>query len=385
MSRTELYIRNHSSAVGIKRSAHTSTRRTAKRKMLRLFTRSRKRLVRYSLLAANAALLFIVVFFVAKAPTSSQALHQNAVTGSSSEVLAGPLDQVSSADIAVNIARVASMPEAVSVVNHADSVSAIAATAAVDTSVVAKPQILSAALPSRKDIQTYTVVAGDTVSSIATKIGVSSDSIRWSNDITGTTVAAGRVLKLPPSGTNGIIYMVADGDTPEKLAQKYSTDKDLIVSFNDAEVSGLKPGETIVIPNGIVAAPVPAASPTTNPNTNPTHTYYAFAGGGGYDRGWCTDYASRQGGAPGNWGNANTWAILAARTPGWTVSSTPRAGAIAQTSAGWAGHVGIVDDVSEDGTMIKYSDMNGLAGFGRVGYSGWVPIHSAFQNFIFRE
>jgi GTPase involved in cell partitioning and DNA repair len=27
---------------------------------------------------------------------------------------------------------------------------------------------------------------------------------------------------------------------------------------------------------------------------------------------------------------------------------------------------------------------NGLAGFNRVGYSGWVPALSKFQNFIYR-
>jgi len=47
--------------------------------------------------------------------------------------------------------------------------------------------------------------------------------------------------------------------------------------------------------------------------------------------------------------------------------------------------VGVVDEVSPDGTMIKYSDMNGLAGWGRVGQSGWVPVFSTFQNFIYRQ
>jgi surface antigen len=84
---------------------------------------------------------------------------------------------------------------------------------------------------------------------------------------------------------------------------------------------------------------------------------------------------------PTNWGNANTWDNYA-RLSGWTVSSTPVAGAVAQTDRGGLGHVAVVEAVSADGTMMKYSDMNGLAGWGRVGYSGWVPI-STFQHYIY--
>lgn len=372
-----MYIRSQSHVLSRKLIARRKTKPLAQRKLRRLFVRSRKRLIRYSLLTGNLALLIAVIFFVARSTTSKQPLHQSSVANpQASEAIAGPLDQVSSADIAVHIARVTSLPEAVSVVNHADSVSAVEAAAPADTAVVAKPQVVSAALPSRKDIHTYTTVAGDTLASLAAKFGVSSDSIKWSNGLTSNTIAAGRQLVLPPAGTNGIVYTVSSGDTPDKLAQKYSADKELLISFNDAEVGGLKPGERILIPNGIIAAPVAAAV---------TYNYYAFPGGGGYDRGWCTDYASKKGGAPGNWGNANTWAFFAARTPGWAVSSVPRVGAIAQTGAGWAGHVGIVDAVSEDGKMIKYSDMNGLAGWGRVGYSDWVPVHSAYQHFIYRQ
>nr|MBP7858083.1 CHAP domain-containing protein [Candidatus Saccharibacteria bacterium] len=82
-----------------------------------------------------------------------------------------------------------------------------------------------------------------------------------------------------------------------------------------------------------------------------------------------------------NWGNANTWAYYA-RLSGWRVSSVPTAGAIFQTPAGWAGHVGIVEEVYDNGTM-KVSDMNGFAGFGRVGYA--VVSVGAYPNYITRN
>jgi surface antigen len=87
---------------------------------------------------------------------------------------------------------------------------------------------------------------------------------------------------------------------------------------------------------------------------------------------------------PSNWGNANTWDNYARATPGWSVRLTPVAGAIAQTDRGSEGHVAIVSSVSPDGTMIKYSDMNGLAGWGRVGYSDWTSA-SRFEHYIVHQ
>lgn len=336
--------------------------------------RYRKKIMRYSLVSANLLILGVVVYFVTKPATTVKTFTNSSLIPDTVSVI-GPLDQVSSADIAVNIARITGLTESVAVANHADSISATEASAPTDASVVSKPQVVASSLPSYRDIQEYTTVAGDTVASLAVKFGVSSESIRWSNSLGSGTLPAGKNLLLPPVGTNGIVYTVVNGDTAESLARRYSTSEDLIISFNDAETLGLTAGRRILIPNGTVTY-----APVTRYN------YYAYTGGGGsYSKGWCTDYASARGGAPGGWGNANTWAIGASRTPGWVVSKIPRPGAIAHTTHGWAGHVGIVDAVSEDGTMIKYSDMNGIAGWGRVGYSDWVPTYSVYQNFIHRQ
>jgi surface antigen len=300
------------------------------------------------------------VFFVAKAPASSKASHQSITSTTDSETLNNPLDQVSSADIAVHVARAVGLQEATSVVNHADSVNADASSVPANESVVAKPQVISTAIPSRKDIRTYTAVAGDTLSSIATKFGVSSDSVRWSNSLTSNTVPAGKQLILPPAGVNGIVYTVKAGDTPESLAQKYSASKDAIISFNDAEVVGIKTGEQILIPDGSVQAPTVSAS----------YSYSGFAWGGasavysanGYDYGWCTWWAAKRRAdighpVPSNLGNASSWRYLAPRA-GLAVDGTPTSGAVAwYKNIGGLGHVGFVEQVNEDGS-IWISDMN---------------------------
>lgn len=143
-------------------------------------------------------------------------------------------------------------------------------------------------------------------------------------------------------------------------------------------------GRKVFIANGQVDPPLsitPAVSASLR-SSGSSSGYRPVYGYNGYDVGWCTYYAAAKSGAPANWGNANTWAYYA-RLSGWNVSSVPAPGAIFQTPRGVWGHVGIVDEVSEDGSMIRYSDMNGLAGFGRVGYSNWVPA-STFPNYIKR-
>jgi surface antigen len=104
----------------------------------------------------------------------------------------------------------------------------------------------------------------------------------------------------------------------------------------------------------------------------------------GYDYGYCTWYVATQIAVPSNWGNASSWSYYASLS-GWHVSSTPTVGAIAQTpyAAGGLGHVAVVNAVSADGTQIQYRDMNGIAGWGRVGYSGWVSA-SRYPHYITR-
>ena len=53
-------------------------------------------------------------------------------------------------------------------------------------------------------------------------------------------------------------------------------------------------------------------------------------------------------------GNANTWAARATRS---LVDRTPSVGAIFQTTAGYAGHVGYVEAVNPDGS-IEVTEMN---------------------------
>jgi LysM repeat protein len=332
-------------------------------------------LLRIGLIGGNIILLIVVGLFVLTNRSASQTVRASTLNGAVTTAASAtkPLDTLSSAQIALTAAQMTNLPELTAIHNQADSDSLILSVVPNDSSSLAKPQIVSTAGKSKQDIIQYITKPGDTIDSLSAKFGVNAASIRWSNNISGNNLTASLKLSIPP--VNGIVYSVKAGDTPATLAARYQADESQIISLNDAEIGGLKPGEQIIIPNGRIA--VAAVS---------YGVFSASYGGNGYDYGWCTYYAASRVAVPTNWGNANTWDNYA-RLSGWTVSSRPpvpfRSGVVVQSDAmSFLGHVGYLEAVSDDGNMIKYSDMNGIAGWGRVGYSGWVSA-STFQHYIY--
>lgn len=345
----------------------------------------RRRAVRFGLLASNFVILAVILGFVLQNPHNS-GLAAPAVLGSNNTAggVANPLDQVSSADIALTVARMNGLPETTAITNQAQSQAADVASATSTNNVVTKPQVVATALKSSADIQAYTTKAGDTVSSVATQFGVTSDSVRWSNGLNSDIVSPGTKLNIPP--VNGVVYTVQASDTPDSLATKFRANKDKIIAYNDAEIKGLTPGQQIIIPDAVqvnaVSASRVASASAGSSNNFPWGGSSPIYGYNGYDYGYCTWYVATQIAVPSNWGNASSWSYYAGMS-GWKVSSTPTVGAIAQTPAGGWGHVAIVTAVSDDGSQVQYRDMNGIAGWGRVGYSGWVSP-SKFPHYISR-
>src|SRR3569833_258837 len=337
----------------------------------KLNKKSRRRAIKLGILTGNILLLLAIGIFVVVNRSTSQTVRAatlNSATSTASSA-STPLDQLSSAQIALPAAQMTKLPELTAVRNQADSDSLLLAVVPNDSTALSKPQVVATAEKSKQDIIHYVTQPGDTISALSTKFNVSPSSLRWSNNVSGDALTAGTKLVIPP--VNGIVYTVKSGDTPASLASRFSADQNQIISYNDAENSGLIPGEQILIPNGSIAPVVTLAR----------LSFTASYGGNGYDYGYRPWYVANRIAVPTNWGNANTWDNYA-RLSGWTVSSVPVQGAIAQTDRGYEGHVAVVEDVSPDGSQIKYSDMNGLAGWGRVGYSGWVPA-STYEHYIY--
>jgi murein DD-endopeptidase MepM/ murein hydrolase activator NlpD len=106
----------------------------------------------------------------------------------------------------------------------------------------------------RDKIVDYTVEKGDTLSTIADKFGVSTETIRWENNLIGDDIGVGDVLKILP--VTGIAYKVQKGDSVYSIAKKLDTEAQKIVDFpfNDfanAETFTLVEGQILIVPDGI--------------------------------------------------------------------------------------------------------------------------------------
>ncbi len=314
----------------------------------------RKRVVRYGLLSLNVVVLLTVIVSLARNSRSGVATQQSSLTAASSkELAANPLDQLSSADIAAHVALLVNLPESTAVTNQADSFSDQLTVAPADDKVIAKPQIINTTTKTRKDIQRYVTQSGDSVSVLAVKFGVTSDSIRLSNGLSGDSLPAAKELWISPI-SDGVVYVVKSGDTLQTLVDKFRANQDDIINFNDLYGVGLPVGERIVIPGG--KPPVVSTGFSFGFNWFGSAAIYS---NNGYDFGWCTWYAANRRTqlgrpVPSNLGNAYSW-YDRARSLGLPTGTTPSFGAVAEEA--WVNHVSIVEQVNADGSF-WVSEMN---------------------------
>ena len=146
-------------------------------------------------------------------------------------------------------------------------------------------------------IKVYTVEQGDTLSEIAELFDVSTNTIRWENNISGSTVSIGQKLNILPM--TGIKHIVKSGDTISGIADKYEAETEDIFIFNDIpKESILKQGDIIFVPNGIIQTIISKATSTisktitSTSNTKVQLGYYARPVSGRVT----SPYGSRKGG-----------------------------------------------------------------------------------------
>lgn len=130
--------------------------------------------------------------------------------------------------------------------------------------------------PTSSTISVYIVRPGDTLGEIAEMFDVSTNTIRWANDIAAGGIKPGQTLVILP--ITGVRHTAVKGDTIESLAKKYKADADEIRDYNALSIQAkLAVGDVVIIPDGTVAAPKPVAK-------RPTATA-PYRGGAGADLG----------------------------------------------------------------------------------------------------
>lgn len=328
-------------------------------------------------------------------PKASSAVVNAA--NSSNQVDQTSVDNVVATNVASTVAQAVNLPIANSVANLAVSAQIKSELSQSDSVNTTKPQIIGSITENRSVIK-YTVQAGDTVGTLATKYKISAQTIKWANDLTTDALSVGSILKILPF--NGVLYVVESGDTYDSIAKKYNVDKTRLVTKNDLEESGLKPNTSIVLPDGVLpederpgyVAPIVYTSyaynvpygysggdvtylNVTNWN-NPCGMSDSIrnylpgisslcnsSGGNTMSRGQCTWWAWERRNAlgrplPGSpFGNAYSW-TGSLKGYGYSLDSTPQAGDVFQGG----NHVGIVESITKDNvgrtTSFTTSEMN---------------------------
>lgn len=101
---------------------------------------------------------------------------------------------------------------------------------------------------TRKEITTYTVQVGDTISTIARRFSLNVNTVLWANNLSAfSIIRAGDRLTILP--TDGFLYKVVRGDTLGKLAQIYDVSTDKIIASNSLGSAGsIAIGQQLIIP-----------------------------------------------------------------------------------------------------------------------------------------
>ena len=128
----------------------------------------------------------------------------------------------------------------------------------------------------------HTVKDGETVSLIAEKYNIDTDTIFWANDISSLhDINVGDVINILP--INGALHKVEDGETLLAIANQYDVKVKEIVETNDLEDSHhIFEGQELLVPGASVQepkastqrAPTPAPAPTSTPTQSVATGYF---------------------------------------------------------------------------------------------------------------
>jgi len=107
----------------------------------------------------------------------------------------------------------------------------------------------------RETLETYTVQSGDTILGIAAKYGLQPETIIWANpeiERSPDRISIGDQIKILP--VNGVLHSVKPGDTLSSLAAKYKVSTDTMIGYKGNNLSdaaaALVVGTEIIVPGG---------------------------------------------------------------------------------------------------------------------------------------
>ena len=201
----------------------------------------------------------------------------------------------------------------------------------------------------RRDAIMYDVQEGDTVSDLAVKFGLTSNTILWANNLREKDIIKpGQQLAILP--INGVRIKAAKNDTLAGLAKKYNAKTGEIIAFNHLLGEGsLVAGNYIIIPDGEMPASVTVSKPKTSAPK--------FATGTAKANNWLIVPTSGY-----NWGLLHNYnAVDIANTCGTPVYAAAAGKIILADAAGWNGGYGKYIKIQHpNGVITLYSHASQL-------------------------
>lgn len=127
---------------------------------------------------------------------------------------------------------------------------------------------------NRKTTISYNVKSGETLSSVAKDFGLSPDTLRYANKLTGEGLTENQALTIPP--IDGVYVAVKTNDTLSTIASRYKIAVEEIVKYNGINQSDpIHAGNQLLIP-GVVAPKASSGSSSTYSPTGNTTAVAAF-------------------------------------------------------------------------------------------------------------
>ncbi len=126
------------------------------------------------------------------------------------------------------------------------------------TGALATRQLTGAPIVQRSSIVTYTVKPGDTISTIAEKYGINTNTVMWANKLSKySIIKPGENLKILPK--NGVLHTVKSAETLSQIANTYKVKvSDIVKANNMVSANQLKVGQQLIIEGGTPPKPKPS-------------------------------------------------------------------------------------------------------------------------------
>lgn len=108
--------------------------------------------------------------------------------------------------------------------------------------------------PETVTTDTYKVVAGDTLYSIANKLDTSVSELKKINNLTSNSLSIGQTLKIPTKVVDigdTELYQVKAGDTLYSIAKKYNIGVNELKTINNLDNNNLAVGQLLNVPSGL--------------------------------------------------------------------------------------------------------------------------------------